>query len=509
MKNFDRINSRLTISFFSLQKVLLFKLHFLKFVPRLLSKLSPPVTKFEATRSSRSKLVLPGAHWHNDADTETSSQETRGTRQFIASVNGGLYETGLYELLRLPFSRVSRSTPYDLSERINYCFILFIGQDKNFSNEERCLIQEMANYVLGNLEYYGGRWTNNHYLNNARALLSASILLNDHKLAGRALSILKHAIKINFPNGVFQERSSSYHCLIVYWLKSIYLYLDLIEGTVALKQTVRDLLAKNEIRGLQLLNFGDNTPDFSKCNIQCLTTFFDQFLPTREISAESEWISGLNSGNFEFSIVTGEHQRFGPEHGYRNLGCFHLTFKGRPIFLSTARPSYNNAATKLGNEPGSLSSGHILVGGRSIYGQKPDLPVFNYCSDPKELPFVSEISKDREDSNFSLLINSMHGLIREKFYLHADEFFIELSHQDGKAITLSFLIPKEFSFVNGFLDSKNLKLSVITSENLVKLNNETCLYSDEYGVSKKGWRLIALFGPTKPGEASFIKFKEK
>ena len=509
MKQSDRVNPRFMVFLFSFQKLFLFKFHFLRCAPRLLSKLFPPVMKFESFQSVQRKLVLLGAHWHNDTDIEALSQKTRGTGQFIASVNGGSYETGLYELLRLPFSPTSRSTAYDLSERINYCFLLFIGRDKKLTNEERILIQEMANYVMGNLEYYGRRWTNNHYLNNARALLSASILLKDRQLASRALRILKHALNINFPNGIFQERSSSYQCLIGYWLKSIYLYLDLIEGTVPLKQTVLNLLAKNEIRGLQVLNFGDNTPDFSKVNIQCLTAFFDQFLPTRELNAESEWISCLNSGNFEFSIVTGEHERFGPEHGYRNLACFHLTFKGRPIFLSTARPSYNKATVMLGNDPVSLSSGHILVDGKSIYGQKADLPMLNYCTDPKKLPFVSEISKDRQSSNFSLLINSMHGVIKEIFYFYADEFFIELFHQDGKVITLSFLIPEEFSFTNGYLDSENLKLSVITSENLVNLKNETCSYSDEYGVSKKGWRLIALFGPTNPGEASFIKFKEK
>lgn len=178
MKQSDWVNPRFMVFLFSCQKLFLFKFHFLRCAPRLLSKLFPTVIEFESFHSFQSKLVLLGSHWHNDSDIEASSQKRRGTRQFIASINGCLYEAGLHELLRLPFSS-SRSTAYDLSERINYCFLLFIGQDKRLSNEERILILEMANYVMGNLEYYGRRWTNNHYLNNARALLSASILLKD------------------------------------------------------------------------------------------------------------------------------------------------------------------------------------------------------------------------------------------------------------------------------------------------------------------------------------------
>ena len=209
MKQSDWVIPRFTVFLFSLQKLFLFKLHFLRLVPRFLSKRFSPKIKFEPFRTVQSKLELLGPHWQNDADIETSSQKVRGTRQFIASVNGGSYETGFNELLRLPFFP-SRSTAYDLSERINYCFLLFISQDKKLNNNERILIKGLTNYVMENLEYYGERWTNNHYLNNARALLSASIMLKDHQLASRALHILEHALNVNFPNGIFQERSTSY-----------------------------------------------------------------------------------------------------------------------------------------------------------------------------------------------------------------------------------------------------------------------------------------------------------
>ena len=498
---------RFIVFLFSLQKFFLFKLHFLRYAPRFQSKLSSRIIKFDISHKVQNNLVFFGAHWEKDNDIEASSQKIRGTRKFISSVNGGLYKKGFNELLRLPFFP-DRSTAYDLSERINYCFLLFICQDKKISSKERILIKNLTNYVIKNLEYYGRRWTNNHYLNNARALLSASIMLEDHRLASRAIHILEHALKVNFPDGIFQERSSSYQCLIVYWLKSIYFYLDLIEGTKALRQTVLNLISKNEIIGLELLNFGDNTPDFSKVNIQCLSKFFDQFLPNREFNSESEWISCMNLGNFEFSIITEEHKRFGPEHGYRNLACFHLTFNGQPIFLSTARPSSNKESLMIDN-PELLSSGHIFLDGKSIYSQKANLRMLNYCTDPKNLPSVLKISKDSQRNNFSLLINSMHGVIKESFYFSSNEFFIELFQQNRKSITLSFLIPEEFTFTNGYLDSKNLKLSVMTSKNLINLKTNLCSYSDEYGVSKNGWQLIALFGPVNPGEASFIKFKEK
>jgi hypothetical protein len=508
MMEFDLARPKIRAFLYTLHKVLLFKVHIFRYLPRLLSNWSSVVIVFFPLPPVQSKLVLPGFHWYDETGVEAASQKSRGTRQFIASVNAGSYENGLYSLLRLPFPR-NRSTAYDLSERINYCFLLFIHLKKYPSEKERVPIQEMTEYILGNLEYYGRRWTNNHYLNNARALLSASILLRDRQLASRALNILKHALKINFPNDTFQERSSSYQCLVGCWLKSIYLYLSMIDDSKALRQEVLHLVSKIEIKDLHRLNFGDNTPDFSKVNIQYFSNFYDQFLPTKVLSSTSKWLSSQNSRHFDFSIVTGEQERFGPEHGYRNLACFQLTYKGYPIFLSSARPIYNKASTGFNNDPGFKSSGCVLIEGKSIYSRKSDLLISNHCTDPKSLPFASGINNDSKGNKFSLVVHSGQGIVKENFCFSDAEFLVELFHHDGNAITLFFLLPEDLRFINGHLDSANLKFSVTTSKNLVNLVSETCFYSDEYSVSKKGWRLTASFGSTTPDMLSFIKFTEK
>ena len=494
--------------FFRMHKGILFKIHVLRVLPLLFSNFLFCRISFESSDPPQNKLVLLGPHWDDCSDVEARSQRARGTREFITFLSKEAYAEGFYELLRLPFTK-SRSTAYDLSERINYCALLFLNREISLSGDDRRQINALVSYVMRNLEYYGSRWTNNHYLNNARALLAASILLNDSHLARRSIFILTNALDVNFPDGLFCERSSSYQCLIVYWLKSIYVYLDLMNGPTKVKKRVLEIIGLNNLEALQHLNFGDNTPDFSKSNVQILSAFVDQFLPDVQYTEDSGWVRRCQAEHFDFFIVTKENIRYRPEHGHRNLGCFHLTFKGRPVFLSTSRHSYNKYAAARYVDPGLSSSGSLSVRGKSIYPKEATSPSYKLLSDIGRYPTVTCISNEDGEGQLSLRISSVRGLIHEKFLFSRDEFTIKLVHDLGMEVAICLLVAEDFDFSDGDLTSPELSFSIITSEDILSLRGESHTYSDDYGVLKKGTRLIVTFSETKSTQASFIKFKEK
>ena len=77
MKGLNWVIPRFIALLFSFQKLFLFKFHFLRYLPRLLSKLFPSVIKFVSFHSVKSKLVLLGSHWHDNTDIEASSQNAQ------------------------------------------------------------------------------------------------------------------------------------------------------------------------------------------------------------------------------------------------------------------------------------------------------------------------------------------------------------------------------------------------------------------------------------------------
>ena len=438
------------------------------------------------------------------ADVEEKAQTNRGTRDFIKFVNSQSYQIGLGIILNLPIS-FSRSTAYDLSERLSYCFILFIHNGMEpLSDQEKKRINKLATYVMRNLEYYGPKWTNNHYLNNARALLCASIMLGDRALANRAVHILQSALATNFPNLFFRERSTSYQCLVQYWLKMIYLGLVLIGGPAHIKKNVLDLVKKNEVKGLNRLNFGDNTPDFSKVNTHSLSQFFDQFLPNFFPVETSNWITFIRKKNFDFAIVTRELEHFGPEHGYRNLACFQMDFKGKPVFIANARSSYNKTLKEFNSKEDVRSSGVMQIDSKAIYTR----PTSHYGTDPTSLPYLSDVDCEVSNGSISFVINSSLGPIKEEFSFKDDEVTIKLRHQNICETKMFFLLPEGFRYIDGYLQTVGQKFLLEGSTSLVGIEEKLCRYSDDYGSVKTGMQLVVSFKSSSLGCCSYIKLKE-
>lgn len=118
---------------------------------------------------------------------------------------------------------------YSCSERIaNFItWASFIPKDERFNYIPANVlnfIEYHAHWIMQHLEYYRKR-TNNHIINNARALIMAGSLLQKPEMVRVGFAILKNMLPILIqPQGSLREGSAHYHLLVFRWLLDAYTF---------------------------------------------------------------------------------------------------------------------------------------------------------------------------------------------------------------------------------------------------------------------------------------------
>ena len=113
---------------------------------------------------------------------------------------------------------------YSRSERIANLVMLFSLGDPPAHLGERCrqLIQSDAEALVTQVEYHGEQYTNNHVLNNSRALLLAGMFLGQPRFYRSGQFIFEHQLFQHFDiNGLLREASSHYQLVVTRWLLEI------------------------------------------------------------------------------------------------------------------------------------------------------------------------------------------------------------------------------------------------------------------------------------------------
>jgi len=91
--------------------------------------------------------------------------------------------------------------------------------DEVLPSDIKASLNIMADYLSSNLEYKGSGKTGNHVINNARALLFASILLNNNFFLNLSYSILKKSLHdLISDDGFLREGSSHYQFIFTRWI---------------------------------------------------------------------------------------------------------------------------------------------------------------------------------------------------------------------------------------------------------------------------------------------------
>jgi len=443
-------------------------------------------------------------------DSEYLSRAVRGTDVFIDAINRKTYVDGIEELLIIENS-INRQLPYNISERVSYVFILYLHQRDCLNPSQLCKLKSFATFLTSNMEYYGATWTNNHFLNNVRSIIFIAHMTKDADLLAKGLSFLELALLVLFKDQGYRERSTSYLLLIQYWLKSISVCIGLFDCNKKrqiniLQSELIKLIKQFHVECIERLNFGDNTPDFSKSNIVKLSGFFDQFFENISFSNE-KWLLLFSSAGKKCFFITSGVNKKGPEHGHRNLGCFSLLLDDNELLFQTnSRAAYGVRSNTFPEDPGFTSSGHIMINGKELYATSVNLPIFRGYKNPRLSPKFTLKSLTERKMSYSVQSKLHNADIAVSITLDNDEICFELVINKDARFSYDFLLASQYSFNGREVFSKGRSFQVLFDQNSCYVEEIRVAVSEEYGSTNT--QSLIRFHFFKKYTTNNIMFKE-
>lgn len=260
---------------------------------------------------------------------------------------------------------------------------LWVNLDTGKKKEITLFFVESSSWIMSHLEYYGIKRTNNHILNNARALVVMGSLLCDEVMVERGLIIFSHMAKNLFQSGGFlRERSSHYQCVVTNWL------MDTLHFAHSLPMlSPRSLMAMSELEGLSIrvatatnslvaaldglnTHIGDISPDsHPTTTLFRLRILYPHFF--LEIAAcvdkrQDDWLF-VSSGRHQLitCVMPSEYPFDYATHGHTDLGSFVWSYNRCPLLVDSGRTSY------VSNEMSRIQCGHIGHNMMTVNGLSP------------------------------------------------------------------------------------------------------------------------------------------
>ena len=209
---------------------------------------------------------------------------------------------------------------------------------------------ESAAWIDAHLEYYGPVRTNNHFLNNGRALIVAGCLLGNDAWLMSGLRIVEHFAPALFPvGGCLREGSSHYQLIVAGWLFDVLAFASQALPSTRLGQL--EALAKDVGRACARFaallpnmdqHIGDISPDLHpRLTLARLRVLYNKWLAEEAVgNALGEWLFTQR----EQSILIARAGRKWPQayttHAHPDLGGFIWLHTGRPILADSGRQDY-------------------------------------------------------------------------------------------------------------------------------------------------------------------------
>lgn len=221
----------------------------------------------------------------------------------------------------------------------------------------RGFFAESLAWIDSRLEYYGLARTNNHLLNNARAMVVAASLLGDQAALTRGLLIFARMSRELFSSaGFLRERSSHYQLVVANWLFDV---LHFARHAVPTGSPAQDALRELEALGgrvaaasrclIQWLgdsgtHVGDISPDAHPAwTLRRLQMLYSDYLVGEgcEALTAGDW---LLAGGGRNRLVASAFPAIFPftyaHHGHHDLGSFVWIHDGRLVLADAGRTTY-------------------------------------------------------------------------------------------------------------------------------------------------------------------------
>lgn len=253
---------------------------------------------------------------------------------------------------------------YSACERVANSLVFFAGIACDsapcpISDAYAGYLRRSMEWIYGHIEYYGAGRTNNHILNNGRALAMGGAVLGDRTVVSAGMKILKEFLpRIVTGGGYLRERSSHYQLIVLNWVTDAWWFLRSSDRPDAQDVAfLEDYVHKMSLAAASLLNqqgqlcalIGDVSPDWTpRQTLARLSTLYpDIWPPTRQslppCEARDGWFrlataDAIVLGNF----VEGDFPLSYPTHGHNDLTGFVWAKGGETILTDPGRFRYTS-----------------------------------------------------------------------------------------------------------------------------------------------------------------------
>lgn len=250
---------------------------------------------------------------------------------------------------------------YSTSERVAnlLTYITLIPLDKRHALPVKiaAFLHESMHWIFNNLEYYR-KATNNHILNNARALIMCGVALSHQQAIDCGIEILKRMLLILIqPQGALRERSTHYQLIILTWVLDAYSFLKakhhpktglLLETIMRMREVAAAFSTDDGY--LQAL-IGDISPDVSpKMTATRLLICYPEFWPKQSQLNLTSKTSSERYDDYYFlyhkqhklilNCPEGHFPRQHPTHAHNDLTSFVWLYRDKAILIDCGRARY-------------------------------------------------------------------------------------------------------------------------------------------------------------------------
>lgn len=250
--------------------------------------------------------------------------------------------------------------PYSSSERVANLVVLLAQQNAELTSVWKVKIasflHDSIHWIDNHFEYYHSQRTNNHVLNNCRAMILAGVVTNNEVAVERGLILFSEMSRDLFLNdGFLRERSSHYQVIVTNWLlDAVHFaesYPDLTKGS---RKPLRDLqnLSTKVIVATDLLlsslktdsiHIGDISPDYSPAVAIArlkLLYFGAKVSLVNQLSYIDNWLFMEDGVDALITNIPSQHPLKYPTHGHNDLGSFIWFNNGLPVIVDPGRYRY-------------------------------------------------------------------------------------------------------------------------------------------------------------------------
>lgn len=224
------------------------------------------------------------------------------------------------------------------------------------SREVAEFVEYSLEWIYQHLEYYGSVRTNNHILNNARALIVGGVAIENGFYINVGMSVFRKCLpEMILEHGMLRERSSHYQLIVLNWVLDTQLFMEFhvnksIDDALFLQEYAEKMLKASALlcddRGRLLAMVGDVSPDITPLNTSArlaglYSCYWPYHLANLPVQFQDGWfVLTCDEGSVIGNFPVGNYPPAHPTHGHGDFTGFSWTNGAQAILTDPGRYRY-------------------------------------------------------------------------------------------------------------------------------------------------------------------------